>query len=129
VRISILLSVKPEFAEAILDGQKTFEFRRRVFRNQAVRRVVLYASAPVQRVVGEFTIADVLCMAPRALWQATKSGSGINRDYFDAYFVGRDTAYALQVARPKRYRRPLGLREHFGISRPPQSFQYVGSED
>ena len=64
----VLLSVKPQFAEAILAGKKTFEFRRAVFRRENVRTVVLYASSPTRKVVGEFIIDEVLSLHLDALW-------------------------------------------------------------
>lgn len=121
----ILLSVKPRFAEAILAGQKTFEFRRALFRRSDVKTVVLYASSPTCQVVGEFTIEEVLSLALEALWESTRSGGAIDRHYFDRYFHGRATGYALKVKRPRRYRRPLCLQADFGIERPPQSFCYL----
>lgn len=51
---TIILSIKPRYAEAILKKQKTVEFRR-VIPEQPFDRVVIYASAPVQKFVGEFT--------------------------------------------------------------------------
>lgn len=125
MQTTVLLSVKPRFADAILSGRKVFEFRRAVFRRPGVCKVVLYASSPVQRVVGEFYVEDILAMKPRALWAATKDGSGIDKEYFDTYFEGRRTAYALKVRAARRYPRPLELGQHFGISRPPQSFCYL----
>ncbi len=121
----VLLSVKPQFAEAILTGRKTFEFRRAVFRRQEVDTVVLYASSPTCKVVGEFTIAEVLSLALDALWQTTRHGGGIDRDYFDRYFEGRAEGYALKVKRARRYRSPLCLRKDLGILHPPQSFCYL----
>lgn len=121
----VLLSVKPQFAEAILAGVKTFEFRRALFRRQDVRTVVLYASSPTCKVVGEFTIDEVLSLAPDVMWGETKAGGAIDRAYFNRYFEGRDTAYALKVKRVRRYRSPLCLRADFGITHPPQSFCYL----
>lgn len=125
MQTSVLLSIKPRFANAILDGNKSFEFRRSIFRNREVERVVIYASSPVQRVIGEFLIEDILSMRPADLWEVTSSGSGVEREYFDDYFAGRDRGYALKVSQPRRYREPLELRSHFAISRPPQSFCYL----
>jgi predicted transcriptional regulator len=125
MQISVLLSVKPRFAQAILDGTKKFEFRRALFRKRGVRKIVLYASTPVQKVVGEFVLDDVLTMEPSALWAVTGEDAGIDRPYFDSYFAGRAEAHALKVTRPRRYEAPLDLREHFGIDRPPQSFCYL----
>ena len=121
----VLLSVKPRFAEAILAGVKTFEFRRALFRRQNIKTVVLYASSPTCKVVGEFTIDQVLSLTPDALWGETQDGGGIDRDFFDRYFEGRDTAHALKVKRARRYRWPLSLQKDLGITHPPQSFCYL----
>ena len=121
----VLLSVKPRFAEAILSGKKTFEFRRALFRREDISTVVLYASSPTRKVVGEFTIDEVLSLALDALWGATRAGGALDRDYFDQYFQGRTTGHALKVKRVRRYRSPLCLRADFGIDRPPQSFCYL----
>lgn len=121
----VLLSVKPRFAEAILAGTKKFEFRRSLFRNPDVETVVLYASSPVQRVIGEFRIAEILALTPPELWARTHRWSGIDRSYFDEYFREREVGFALKVENPRSYRRPLSLQHHFGIAYPPQSFCYL----
>lgn len=121
----VLLSVKPRFADAILDGKKTFEFRRAVFRRANVRTVVLYASSPTSKVVGEFTVDEVLSLELDALWKSTRNGGAIDREYFYRYFEGRSAGYALKVKCPRRYRSPLCLRRDFGIECPPQSFRYL----
>lgn len=102
----VVWSVKPQFAEAILAGRKTFEFRRALFRRQDIDTVVLYASSPTCKVVGEFTIDEVLSLALDALWETTREGGAIDRDYFDRYFEGRAEGYALKVKRRRRYRCP-----------------------
>jgi predicted transcriptional regulator len=125
VRTTVLLSVRPIYADAILDGAKKFEFRRVLFRHPDVRRIVLYASRPVQKVVGEFDLADILTMRPSDLWATTATWSGIERRVFDEYFHGRTTAHALKVRNPIRYRRPKDLWQHLGLWTPPQSFRYL----
>lgn len=122
---TVLLSIKPKFADAILEGRKTFELRRAVFRNQSVRKIVIYASRPVSRVIGEFVLQEILALEPRLLWQATAMGAGVERPFFDEYFRGCDIGFALKVDRPRRYIKPLKLKEHFGLSRAPQSFCYL----
>jgi predicted transcriptional regulator len=122
---SVLLSIKPKFAEAILEGTKTFEFRRAVFRRHTVRKIVIYASSPVSRVIGEFMIDGILALEPRKLWAATAKGAGVDRKFFDCYFSGCKIGFALRVHRPQRYAKPLRLEEHFGLPRPPQSFCYL----
>jgi predicted transcriptional regulator len=124
----ILLSVKPRFAEAILAGEKTFEFRRALFRRQDIKTVVLYASSPRRQVVGEFTIDEVLSLALDQLWGATHEGGAIDREYFDRYFEGKKTGHALKVKRTRRYRAPLCLKKDLGILKPPQSFMYLRAD-
>ncbi len=124
--MSVLLSIKPEFAEKIMTGEKRFEFRR-VVPKRDVGRVVVYASSPVRRIVGEFTVRRVVSDRPKALWRLARSHAGISKSYFDAYFEGRDEAHAFEIGSVLRYGEPIdpkGLRLGF---RPPQSFLYLDS--
>ena len=125
MRTSVLLSIKPRFANAILEGTKTFELRRAVFRSTAVRKVVIYASSPVRLVIGEFTMGGILALDPKELWAITAKGACVDQEFFDEYFRGREIGFALKIYRPKRYGKPLRLAEHFGLARPPQSFCYL----
>jgi predicted transcriptional regulator len=121
----VLLSLKPKFAEAILSGTKTFEFRRAIFRRKDIRTIVLYASSPMQKVVGEFTLEEIVTLPLESLWQTTEKGGAIDRTYFNQYFRGRDTGHALRVKSTRRYRSPLNLKRDFGVKYPPQSFRYL----
>ena len=56
----VLLSIKPEYVDAIFAGSKHYEFRRRIFANRDIERIIVYASSPVQRVVGEFEIDEII---------------------------------------------------------------------
>ena len=58
--MKVLLSIKPEFVEKIFAGTKKYEFRKSLFKKSGVKYVVIYASAPIKRVVGEFEIDDIL---------------------------------------------------------------------
>jgi predicted transcriptional regulator len=122
---SVLLSVKPQFASAIFAGSKLFEFRRALFKDCNVSRIVVYASSPVQRVIGEFVIAEILSMSPAQLWAETHHGAGITRQHFTFYFRGRSVAHAIRVAEVRLYSRPRELQKHYGVHRPPQSFCYL----
>lgn len=122
---SAILSIKPNFADAIFGGRKTFEYRRKLFKSSIPTQIFVYASAPISQVVGQFDIAEILSDSPGRLWIRTKSGSGICRKYFFEYFVGCDRANAIKIERPVLYICPKDLELHFGISRPPQSFCYV----
>ena len=123
--MKVLLSIKPEYADKILSGEKRFEFRKAVFKDPQVRTVVIYATMPVGKVVGEFDIETVLSACPETIWNMTKAFSGITRTFFDQYFLGRDTAYAIQVKKVRKYKKPLDLQMLVPNSTPPQSFFYL----
>ena len=38
--MKVLLSIKPEFAFAIINGSKKFEYRKNIFKNQDISSVV-----------------------------------------------------------------------------------------
>ena len=99
----VLLSIKPEHAQNILSGHKTFEFRRRMFSRREIKTALIYCTKPIGRFVGEFEIDDILCDEPHRLWRKTKTGSGISKEYFDEYFAGRDQAFALQIGQVRAF--------------------------
>lgn len=122
----VLYSIHPEHAEKILAGEKMFEYRRKIFKRQDVSSVVIYATHPVGRVVGEFEISEVVSDEPTSVWRQTSRSSGIESCLFDQYFSGCNVAYAIGVKCAKRYREPLPLSELFpSVKSPPQSFIYV----
>jgi predicted transcriptional regulator len=122
--MKVLLSIKPQFAIKIFDGTKKFEFRKSVFKNSNINTVVVYASAPMQKVIGEFTIAEIMEEEPEALWELTKRHSGITKDFFDEYFFNRDRAFAIKVKDITRYKEPKDLID-FDLNFAPQSFVYL----
>ncbi|NTU69955.1 ASCH domain-containing protein [bacterium] len=122
--MKVLLSIKPEFADKIFDGSKKYEFRRSLFKNKSVKTVVLYASYPVQQVVGEFEIDSILNDGLKQLWDFTKEYSGITENFFYEYFQDKEKGYAIKIKRAKRYKKALSLKDDFNAT-PPQSFIYL----
>ncbi len=122
--MKVILSIKPEFAKKIFQGSKKFEFRRTLFKNKEVVKIVVYASAPISKVIGEFEIDSILYDEIDPLWEITSRHSGITEEYYNDYFVGKDKGYAIKVKNPIKYDEYLCIRETYGI-RPPQSFAYL----
>lgn len=120
----VLLSIKPEYAFKIFDGTKKFEFRKVIFKNPNVKTVIVYASSPVQKVIGEFEIDDIFSFNPQALWKMTKKHSGITEDFFYEYFADREVAHAIKIKNTKKYLKPLSIKDDFNVV-PPQSYVYL----
>jgi predicted transcriptional regulator len=120
----VLLSIKPEFALKIFDGSKKYEYRRAIFKNQEVSRVIVYACDPIKQVIGEFEIEDILHEEPESLWVKTKHHAGISEKRFFNYFTNKSKGYAIKVKATRVYDDPLPL-SSFMISSPPQSYMYL----
>jgi predicted transcriptional regulator len=122
--MNLLLSIKPEYANKILNGSKRYEFRK-VLPSKEIDKVYLYATMPLGKVIGEFTCEGVISDTPEQLWEKTKTHSGITEYFFYDYFKGRKVAHAIKANAVKRYDAPLTIQAIAPIDSPPQSFCYV----
>lgn len=123
--IKVLLSIKPEYAEKILNGEKKFEFRRVLPKNKEVDKVVIYATMPIGKIIGEFEIADFISESPIQLWQLTEEFAGISFHFFESYFSDRELAHAIKVGKVTRYNTAKKLTDVLPSGVPPQSFCYL----
>lgn len=131
VRRALLLSLRPRFAAAILDGTKTVELRRTRLAAPLGTALVLYASSPIMAVVGTATLAERHTASPSAIWRAHRHALGLTYGEFTEYLAGVDQATALTIERPQALPDPFTLawlRRHAGF-RPPQSYRYIAPSD
>jgi len=124
----VVLSVRPQYSDKIIEGKKTVELRRR-FPTSAPRGMIayIYSTSPVRAMVGQAEIANVIKLPVSEIWQKYAGRALINKDDFDSYFDGVNEGFALKFknARPLPRRIDLSeLRERFGFE-PPQSFVYA----
>lgn len=119
----IIISINPEHVENIINGTKKFEYRTKAAKND-VKKIIIYETTPIKKVVAEAEIVEVLMMNPEDLWNETKEQSGITKSFFDSYFENRDIAYAYRLGKVKVYDKPKSLTE-FGLTYAPQSFVYI----
>ncbi len=113
-------------SKKIFSGEKKFEYRKAIFRNPNVDTVVIYATKPCGKVVGEFEINKILCDNPEKIWESTQEFSGITKEFFDQYFRNKEKAYAIEIGDVTQYKHPLSLNEFDkDINTPPQSVQYL----
>lgn len=123
--VDIILSVKPEYAEKILDGLKRFEFRKQRPRRQ-IHQVYIYASYPKKRIVGRFRVVNVISGSPKEIWERCGDEGGIEREKFFSYFGDRTIGYGFEVDEVERFNPPIDPFEIKSDFSPPQSFAYVG---
>jgi type I restriction enzyme S subunit len=126
--MNVLLSIRPEYAQAIAEGRKSFEFRKSMFKRRSVERVYLYATKPVSKVVGSFKVGAIICREPKLLWEELGRHSGISSCEFFEYFKGSDTGFAIEIKDLEVFRTPVDPSLVIAGFKPPRSFRYVDGQ-
>ncbi|MDG6251362.1 ASCH domain-containing protein [Methanocalculus sp.] len=121
----VLLSIKPKYVEQILKGNKKFEFRKVIFKDQSVQEIFIYSSYPVKKIIGKFRVGDILEDHPDRLWMKVKDASGIDEEEFFNYFHGKEKGFAIGIDEMLQFDEPYDPWEHNSNFIAPQSFQYI----
>lgn len=119
------MSIRPHFCQLIFDGKKQYEYRKRVFYRSDVDKVYIYASKPISKIVGYFSIAAMIEDSPSDIWKTTCKDSGITKEYFDAYFSGCDKAHAIEIDEVVKLDTPINPKSIIEGFTAPQNFMYV----
>ena len=118
-----MMSIKPQYADMILSGKKKYEYRKNMSK-RSIDVIVIYATAPVKKVVGEVEVVGVVYGNPRLVWHQTKMHSGITHSFFEHYYKGRNKAIAYKLGVAKRYQKPRDICE-YSLKSAPQSYAYL----
>lgn len=122
--MKVILSIKPYYAEKILNGEKTYELRKSIFKVPNIKTVIIYASSPISRIIGEFEIDGIIHEDITMLWKKTQEFAAVERSFFDEYFANKEKGYAIKIKNIKRYNKTYNIKEKFGVTAP-QSFSYI----
>lgn len=124
--MSVLLSVKPKYVTEMIQGNKKYEFRRSIWRaNKKIRKVYIYSSSPIKKIIGIFTIKDIIEDNPSNLWIKFGEFSGIREDEFFSYFKSSKKAFAIEIDTIEVFKKPIDPFQEFSSFKPPQSFYYI----
>ncbi|MCZ7536097.1 MAG: ASCH domain-containing protein [Acidimicrobiia bacterium] len=116
-----LLSIHPGFARALYAGDKRYEYRRRRVNLATGDRVLVYESAPVSAVTGEFKVGEVRVAAAAVIDVI----AGVPLDHLEAaYLEGASTASAIEAMNPIRWQHAESV-QAYGLARPPVSYARV----
>jgi predicted transcriptional regulator len=122
---AILLSVKPKFANLIIDGSKQVELRRTV-PAQTVGTIAIYSSSPVQAIVALADVKETIEASPTKLWAIAKdNGGGLTRAELMDYFHSKKTGFAIMLQNVRVYEKPVLPTKIFKSFSAPQSFRYL----
>lgn len=124
-----LISIRPCFVEKILSGEKRLEFRRS-WAAEPVDILVIYSSAPTQRIVATVNVIGVTEGSPTALWELAKvKGGGVTRQLIYDYFAGKKAGFAIEIADILEFEHPVDPKKIFKNFLAPQSFRYLDAKD
>ena len=120
----LVLSIKPEFAEAIFSGDKTVEYRKQKPRENTTGIYIHVCGEDPLYAQGYAGYSGCTHGEPRVVWGVTKNQGAIAEEEFFAYFGEAKEAHALRLFGAMRLAKPIPL-ANLGLSRPPRSLAYV----
>lgn len=122
-KYDLLMSIHPNYVEKILSGEKKFELRK-IQPYGRFDKIYIYSTSPVKKVVGEVRNVKIFVGPPETIWTVTKDANCVNKEDYDIYFKNSKTAVAFELNDILKYETPKELSD-FGLTNPPQMFQYI----
>lgn len=119
----ILMSIKPEYVDKIFTGEKKYEYRKRLCKEK-IDTIIVYSSSPIQKVVGELKIKQVLYNKKSIIWDKTNRYGGITKTKYDKYYENCDYAVAYEIEKAILYDKQKDLKD-FNVKMAPQSYVYI----
>lgn len=123
----LFLSIKPEFANKIMAGQKTIELRKLRPHISIGDYVIIYASTPLRKVIGYARIKSIIKCTPSEMWSKYHNYLGIDEVRFANYYSGHSSAIGIELEKIHQCRN-ITLEQLRMIDtnfRPPQGFRYI----
>lgn len=127
--MKVLLSIKPQYVDEIVKGNKKYEFRKKVFKKKnKVQEIYIYSTSPVKKIVGYFKSDKIIKDHPEKLWEQYKDHSGIGEFEFFEYFKERDFGFAIEISQLEIFETPIDPKIVMPNFVAPQSFRYIEKE-
>ena len=123
----IILSIKPQYANLILARIKTVEFRR-TWAAREVNTIAIYASYPIQRIVGLVKVNEIIKASPSKLWKiCSEHRGGLSKKELLTYFNEKSLGNAVLLQDAFKFKRAIDPNKFIKNFYPPQSFQYLNA--
>jgi len=126
----IILSIKDKYTAKILSGEKLYEFRGWIWKEQ-VKYVYIYSSGVTKQIVARFEVASIDCNTPLNIWEQYQNYSGVTKEEFFKYVdkFNYDRIYSikidnLEILKEDKY---INL-DLLKLKNAPQRFKYLNSD-
>jgi predicted transcriptional regulator len=124
---SLLISVKEEYTNKILSGEKTIELRKCIPNVSPGDEVLIYCTAPIKAIVGRATVKNVIVHSPNQMWKLHSSKLGISKLAFIDYYNNHKKAIGIVLTDVKKMQKNIELnqlRNRLPNFSPPQTYKY-----
>lgn len=129
----LLLSIQPKIVKEIFDGEKAFEFRKRLPNMDSLeisRKVIIYCSSPIMKIYGSFKVGRYMHSNFDQLMKEIDASIKY-KNRISKYFTDKTSCYAMSITEPKLYENPISLsslKSKFPGFVPGQSYRYLDEE-
>lgn len=132
----ILLSIQPRIVNEIIDGTKTFEFRKKLPDIRSAEHdnlsdtIIIYCSSPVMKIIGSFKVGKYFHSDFDKL-MLDVGASASYKERICNYFKDKQSCHAMEITNLNLYKKPISLeelREKFPGFVPGQSYRYLDSK-
>jgi len=120
---TILMSIREDPFNAMVEGTKKHEFRRKFYVKEPCQ-VIFYVSSPVKAILGIGFFDKPICDSVEGLIEIIKQHNFSSPESLSSYMKGLNRGYALPVLKIKQIK-PISLeylRRNVEGFRPPQSY-------
>ncbi len=125
----LILSIKPQYVEKILNGSKTIELRKSLPKKVSKGSLLLiYVTTPKRCIQAICEIDKIVYSTPNELWEIVKGNAGISKREYNNYYNTNKRASAIFLRNVEPLEIPIGLteiRNSFPNFSPPQTFKYL----
>jgi len=128
----LLISVKPQYAKKILNGEKTIELRKTApskIKNGTI--LLIYVTSPIKQLWGYCQIENIIKDTPLELWNKVEKDACITKNDFFEYFKNYENGYGIVIKNIKNIK-PIELQNlklNLSGFYPPQTYCYIDKFD
>jgi len=123
----LVVSIKPEYAEKIFNGQKTIELRKATPSVSPGDTVIIYCTSPVKAVLGMCKVKEIIKITPARMWVKYQANLGIEQVKYDEYYSSSQHAIGIVLTSVCKFDTQVSLKtikQIFPFFQPPQTFRY-----
>lgn len=130
----LIISVKPEFAKKIINGEKTIELRKSSPQKVGKENyVIIYVTSPIKKIWGICKISDIIKDDPRCFWNKYGNQTGVTKKQFEDYYKYSKTAFGIVLKEIKNFSKYSieleNLKKAFPNFKPPQTYSYIHRDE